>query len=130
MVYKCNPAPNNLFCGMAGFKPGEDQYWKQAWTALGSCSGDIAPSSSPVYLALADAGGCPGAYASSTSYEQGDRVSKTGLVYQCKEWPMSTHCTEQGYEADTSVGTSRQILDYWKSALTVVGHCIGSIAPI
>jgi len=129
MVYKCTSAPNNLFCGKTGYKPGEDQYWEQAWTALGVCSGDMAPTSSPVYTALADAGGCPGAYVSSTSYEQGDRVSKMGLVYECKEWPLGAHCSQQGYEPGTSVGTGSQVTEFWKSAWTVIGHCKGSIAP-
>merc|ERR1711935_5502 len=85
--------------------------------------------SSPVYTTLTDAGGCPGAYVSSTKYEKGDRVSKTGLVYQCKDWPMGAHCSQQGYEPGTSVGSGSKMTSFWKSAWTVIGHCKGSIAP-
>ena len=30
MVYQCRVAPNNLFCGMSGYKPGTSIYWEQA----------------------------------------------------------------------------------------------------
>jgi hypothetical protein len=129
MVYQCAGEPSNQFCGMSGYAPGTDQYWALAWTALGSCTGTIAPTDSPSFISLADAGGCPGDYSSGADYEEGDKVSKMGLVYQCKSWPSSGHCPQAGYEPGVSVGSGSQITEYWKDAWMVVGYCSGTIAP-
>ena len=96
MVYKGTSAPNNHFCSKTGYKPGEDQYWEQAWTAPCVCSGDIVSTSSLICTALDDAERCPGTYVSSKEYEKNDRLLKSGLVYQCMDWPMDTHCSQQG----------------------------------
>merc|ERR1711966_586553 len=57
-VYRCAAAPTNLFCGLIGFAPGQEQYWETAWTALGPCPGTqaapvvptnpLVPATSPV----------------------------------------------------------------------------------
>jgi len=129
MVYQCAAEPTNQFCGMSGYAPGTDQYWEQAWTSLGSCTGTIAPTDSPSFETLADAGGCPNIYSSGDDYEEGDKVSKEGFVYQCKSWPQSAHCSQAGYEPGTSIDGGAKKLEYWKDAWLVVGYCSGSITP-
>jgi len=129
MVYSCKEEPNNLFCGMAGYAPGTDQYWSNAWTELGSCTGSMAPTDSPINVALADAGGCPGEYDGASEYEEGDAVSKDGLVFQCKPFPLSNHCSQTGYEPGTSVGSGTVVVEHWRDAWSVVGFCSGTIAP-
>jgi len=122
-VYQCAAAPNNLFCGQAGYKPGT-LHGKTVWTALGSCSGTIAPTTSPNYVTLQDMGGCPGAWEAGAEYEEYDRASKNGLVFQCAPYPHSGHCGSVGYEPMSDDGTV-----HWKEAWTVVGYCSGTIAP-
>ena len=105
MVYLCAEEPTNLFCGQTGFAPGVDQYWEHAWTPLGSCTGTIAPTDSPIYDILPDEGGCPSVYDSGIRYDKGDKVSKDGLVYQCKVLPFGLHCSQAGYEPNTNLAT-------------------------
>lgn len=43
-IYKCNPWPNDGYCGQAGFQPGQNEIgtatpaWTMAWTLVGPCS--------------------------------------------------------------------------------------------
>jgi len=129
MVYQCASEPSNLFCGMSGYEPGNSQYGSTVWTSLGSCTGTISPTTSPNYVALADEGGCPGAFDGGADYEQGDKISLDGLVYQCRPWPASAHCSQTGYEPGTSLGTGAQLVEHWREAWSVVGYCEGTIAP-
>jgi len=123
-VYECAAAPNNLFCGKSGYEPGTGQYWETVWTALGSCSGSMSPTGSPAYTTLTDAGGCPDAWeAGVNKYEENDKVSKNGLVFQCAAFPFSGFCGQTGYEPMPDDGT-----EYWKDAWTVVGYCSGTIS--
>jgi len=127
-VYQCAGEPTNQFCGMAGYEAGEGLYWEQAWTDLGRCAGTISPTDSPVFVSLADAGGCPKEYENSgDDYEEGDRVSKDGYVYTCKGWPNSAHCSQAGYEPGNDIPTAED--PYWKQAWSVTGFCSGTIAP-
>lgn len=125
MVYECASEPNNLFCGQTGYEPGDSINWGVAWTAAGSCSGSLSPTTSPNYVSIADAGGCPGEYTTGSAYEEGDRVAASGLVFQCKAWPSGAHCGQAGYEPLGGGGTP----DAWKDAWDVVGYCSGTIAP-
>lgn len=130
MVYQCAKEPMNLFCAMAGYEPGQGLYTNEAWTALGSCNGTIAPTDSPVFVSLTNEGGCPIAFDGGEDYEEGDKISKDGLVYQCKPRPQSLHCSQTGYEPGTSIGSDEaQIVEHWKAAWSVVGYCSGTIAP-
>lgn len=96
-VYECKAEPYNQFCGMVGFEPGEGQAWKEGWVEVGSCSGTLTPTTSPNYDVLEDMGGCPSEFDGSDKYEAGDQVSQDGLVYACREWPYSEHCSQDGY---------------------------------
>jgi len=131
-VYVCAAKPNNLFCGMSGYEPGTGQYWDNVWTLRGSCSGTISPTSSPAYSTLADQNGCPDAWAAGgldghTQYEEGDKVEKGGLVYQCNAWPYSGFCRQPGYEpmpddfGSPGTGADPRVTKHWKEAWTVVG---------
>ena len=120
-VYRCSSeAFVNAWCGNASYKPGDSTYWESAWTLLGSCSGTIAPSASPVYVSIPNAGGCPEAFSSSNTYEEGDKVEANGLVYKCRAWPNSAWCNSVGYEPGDDSSA-----DAWE----VLGYCEGSIAP-
>jgi hypothetical protein len=123
MVYKCKDGASSGWCGTAGYEPGDSQYWAEAWEALGSCSGTIAPTTSPVYKSIASAGGCPEKFSASAVYEEGDTVNKDGLVYECKAGGASGWCSMSGYEPGEGV------TQYWKEAWTVKGYCSGTIAP-
>ncbi|KAL7518452.1 hypothetical protein ACHAWX_003275 [Stephanocyclus meneghinianus] len=120
-VYKCSTERFvNAWCGNASYKPGDSEFWKQAWTLLGSCTGTIAPSASPVYVSLSNSGGCPDVFSSSATYKEGDKVEINGLVYKCRSWPNSAWCSMRGYEPDG---------DNSADAWTLLGYCDGSIAP-
>jgi len=123
-VFECKASPNSLFCGMAGYEPGTSIYWEQAWTSMNACTGSLSPTSAPAYVTMDDAGGCPGAFDGGVVYDEGDKVSKDGLVFQCKSYPFSRHCSQPGYEPQTEAGT-----DYWMTAWTVTGYCTGTISP-
>lgn len=110
---------------MGGFEPNNGQFWEYAWTELGSCTGTLAPTDSPSFEHLQDVGGCPDEYASSSKYEEGDKVSKDGFVYACKGWPMSQHCSQAGYQPGVDVGG----IEYWTEAWSIFGYCSGTIAP-
>ncbi|KAL7535401.1 hypothetical protein ACHAXR_007612, partial [Thalassiosira sp. AJA248-18] len=129
MVYTCKDGANSAFCGMAGYEPGTSQYWGVAWTEQGSCTGTIAPTKSPTFTTLTDVGGCPSEYSAGEDYEEGDKVSKDGFVFQCKAGDVGKHCSQAGYEPGTSIGSGDQIAEYWKDAWTVIGYCDGTIAP-
>lgn len=120
-VYKCSTAQAvNLWCGVAAYKPGDSTYWETAWTLLGSCTGTIAPSASPMYVSITSAGGCPDAYDSTATYEESDKVEMNGLVYKCRAWPNSAWCSMDGYEPG-----SDNSADAW----TILGYCDGTISP-
>jgi hypothetical protein len=120
-AYKCSDAPFvNAWCGNSLYKPGDSLYWEQAWTLLGSCSGTIAPTGSPVFVSLADAGGCPDEYSADATYEEGDKVAMNNIVYKCRSWPNSAWCSMAGYEPDGANSA-----DAW----TRLGYCDGTIAP-
>ena len=121
VAYQCSEqAFVNAWCGNDNYKPGEGLYWEQSWTLLGSCTGTIAPTSSPVYVSLTDAGGCPDEYVLGTTYEEGDKVGLNGIVYQCRSWPNSAWCSIDGYQPDGANSG-----DAW----TRLGYCDGTIAP-
>ena len=123
-VYECAATPSNLFCGMSGYEPGTGQYWDDVWTLLGSCSGTISPTGSPVYSTLTDQNGCPDAWeAGVNKYEEGDKIAKGGLVYQCNTFPYSGFCGQIGYEPMPDDGT-----EFWKDAWTVIGWCTGTMS--
>lgn len=124
-VYTCKEGQSYLWCSMSGYEPGTGSAWSQAWELKGSCTGTIAPTGSPIHVVLAAQGGCPGEYVVGTEYEEADKVSKDGVVYQCKGWPMSAHCAQAGYAPGVKVGEN----EYWKEAWTVLGTCSGTIAP-
>ena len=118
MVYKCLDAGFSSFCGQSSFKPGngDSMFWEQVWVLLGSCEGTMSPSTSPNFISLGDAGGCPDEYQVGFEYESGDKVSVRNIVYACKAWPYSQRCSMGGYEPD-GLGAAE--------AWTVIGHCDG-----
>lgn len=111
---------------MTGYQPSSGQYWEMVWTLLGSCGGTLAPTGSPSYKSLDDVGGCPAEYKSDGEvYEEGDRVDIDGLVYECKAYPASNHCSQAGYKPDTNPASTGA----WKEAWALVGYCEGTISP-
>jgi hypothetical protein len=131
-VYECKSWPASDHCSQAGYEPGTGtegtEYWQDAWNVVGYCSGTISPTSSPSFESLELIGGCPDeweARATVDAYEEGDRVSDGKLVFACKAWPMSGHCSQAGYEPNTNPATAGT----WKDAWAVVGWCNGSIGP-
>jgi hypothetical protein len=76
-------------------------------------------------------GGCPaqvGEFA-SIHHEPGDRVSKDGIVFECKEWPASLYCSQGAFNPKPDSKTKNEEQQHWKLAWEVVGHCSGVIAP-
>jgi hypothetical protein len=117
LVYKCSEAQAvSTWCGQSGYKPGDSLYWTSAWTLLGSCDGTISPSKSPVYVSLADAGGCPDEYDPSATYEEGDKVMSNDVVYKCRPWPNSGWCSMDAYAPGGA---------FSKDAWTTLGYCDG-----
>jgi hypothetical protein len=110
-VYKCSEVQFvNTWCGHSSYKPGNSQFWEQAWTLLGSCTGTIAPSASPISESITDAGGCPGASSSDVAYTAGDKVEMNGLAYKCRAWPHSTFCSRATYEPDGDTSANLPLL--------------------
>jgi hypothetical protein len=117
IVYQCSTLEFvNEWCGESNYEPGVAQYWGRAWTLIGSCEGTISPSSSPNYVSLADAGGCPDEYVGGMKYEADDVVEMNSRVYKCNPWPESIWCGETSYEPG---GPNSAIV--WN----LVGHCEG-----
>lgn len=81
-----------------------------AWIELGRCTGTLWPTSAHMYDALEEIAGCPAEYTANTNYEESDRVSSNGLVYQCKSFPLSRHCSQSGYEPNTNPGKKLKML--------------------
>jgi hypothetical protein len=117
LVYKCSMAQAaNIWCGHSSYKPGNSQYWASAWSLLGSCTGTIAPTTSPIFKSLMNAGGCPDEYDSSATYEEGDMVTSDDIVYKCRSWPNSAWCNMDIY-APGGV--------YSEMAWATLGYCEG-----
>jgi len=123
LVYTCNAWPTGAHCPQSGYEPGSGTAWEQAWKLEGSCTGTITPTSSPV-SSLPNQGGCPVAYSKGATYVAGDLVSKSGMVFQCKTYPMSLFCSQEGYEPLTTAHG-----EAYKLAWTTLGPCSGTIAP-
>lgn len=119
VVYQCSNT-FYAFCGQYNFKPGDSLYWEQAWTLLGSCSGTISPTGSPIFVSLPDVGGCPDKFVSGSIYEEGDKVAVDSVVYKCRSWPNSALCSMNGYEPD-GVNSA----DAWIR----LGYCAGELIP-
>ncbi|KAL3777461.1 hypothetical protein ACHAWO_010212 [Cyclotella atomus] len=121
LVYKYSTAQAaSTWCGHSNYKPGDSQYWSSVWTLLGSCAGTIAPTSSPVFKLLVNAGGCPDEYDPSATYEESDTVMLDDIVYKCRSWPISAWCRVDVY-APGGV--------YSEVAWTTLGYCDGTISP-
>ncbi|KAL7511485.1 hypothetical protein ACHAXN_008773, partial [Cyclotella atomus] len=121
LVYKCSTAQaSNTWCGHSNYKPGDSQYWASVWTLLGSCDGTIAPTSSPVFKFLTNAGGCPDEYDSSATYEEDEIVIMDNIMYKCRSWPNSGWCNVDVY-APGGV--------YSEIAWAALGYCDGTISP-
>lgn len=90
LLYKCKDDIHlSRNCKVPGYEPGNNKndYWKGAWDFTGYCSGTITPTGSPAYVVLKDMGGCPDAWSPKgpgDAYNEGERVSKNGLVFACK----------------------------------------------
>eukprot|EP00956_Cyclotella_meneghiniana_P017798 scaffold29280_cov49-Cyclotella_meneghiniana.AAC.1 len=120
-VYSCSTVTGaNLWCGLDAYKPGDSVHWEMAWTLLGSCDGTIRPTTAPAYTSLTNHNGCPVEFDASATYEAGDNVELYGLVYECRSWPNSGWCSQEGYEPD---GPN------YKDAWIVLGFCEGTMAP-
>jgi len=88
-AYECT-SPFHSFCRQFG---PEHQGGSQAWTDLGSCTGDIAPTSPPTFSP--DTPGCPDPYdpSGTPAYQAGDRVSVDGnRAYACKSGNYGAFC--------------------------------------
>lgn len=95
---------------------------KLGWTLQGSCSGTIAPTSSPVFVSLPDTSGCPEKYSASMQYYSGDRVSvyldsERAVVWECKQYPNGPYCNQYPPNDDSRLGWSK------------VGSCTGTMSP-
>ncbi|KAL7528614.1 hypothetical protein ACHAXR_002535, partial [Thalassiosira sp. AJA248-18] len=120
-VYECKEGDVGKHCSQAGYEPGEGSAWEVAWSVLGHCDGTITPTSSPSFVTLTDMGGCPNEFSSDENYEEGDKVSKSNLVYECKEGDVGKHCPQAGYEPGQGSA--------WEVAWSVLGHCDGTSVP-
>lgn len=121
LVYRCREGPIHLFCPMVGFEPGTGPDYMLAWVELGSCTGTMMPTGSPINVMLVDVGGCPESYIANSDYEEGDMVENVGLAYRCKDSPAGLNCPQAGYEPGTGVA--------WENAWSVLGHCEGTMMP-
>ena len=100
----------------------------QGTATLAPTPGDVgntaSPTQSPIFVSLTDQGGCPAEFNDSSNYEEGDKVSVNGIVFQCQAWPNSLFCNQSGFEPDLD-----SALENWKQAWLVLGYCSGTLAP-
>lgn len=126
MVYSCTGA----WCGQSGYAPGSTQHWSNTWEELGSCSGSLSPTVAPSFDVLEDKGPCPDEWMAPTDnndkYKPGDTISANGLVFECKPWPESGHCSQAGY---VPMNEDASTPDAWKDAWIVSGYCDGTSGP-
>lgn len=89
------------------------------WGKCNTLRGYEPPTGSPTLWARE---GCPEEFEITldSSYEGGEEVEFDGNVYECTA-PDPARCNQAGYEP--SVG------QYWEEAWTMMGRCIGTIAP-
>lgn len=127
-VFECAGEPMNLFCGQSGYEPATGQYYQGVWTSKGSCSGTMAPTDSPSFDTLEDAGGCPGAYSEGEAYDEGDKVSLDGFVYECNPNPNGLFCSNAAYAPGVDI-PGGAVTPYWKTAWSIKGYCDGTITP-
>lgn len=89
VIYQCKHDVHlSRRCSQDGYEPGSNLavWWRQAWDVVGSCTGTIAPTGSPIYTtsSLDVLGGCPREWEDGRVYKEGARVSKHNVVFQCK----------------------------------------------
>lgn len=131
VVYQCKPHPDTGFCNI--HSPDSD-YGYLGWVTLGSCAGTLAPTNiptaSPSYFPTSsptypewEKGGCPEAFDESltTMYTEGQVVASNGVVYECKIYPQTARCNQDGWQPGMG--------DFWTEAWEVLGSCDGTITP-
>ncbi|KAL7507857.1 hypothetical protein ACHAXN_004984 [Cyclotella atomus] len=121
VVYECSKQELlfiDQLCGLISYKPGDSLHWEVAWTRVGSCTGTIRPTSSPVYVDLTYIGGCPPEFSEHIKYETGDTIQVNGIVMQCKEWPHGAFCNSV-----EPFGSTHEM------AWLTLGYCDGTISP-
>jgi hypothetical protein len=131
VVYQCKPHPDTGFCNI--HSP-DSEYGYLGWNTLGSCTGTLAPSDSPTSSPTSNPTtspthpiwekvGCPEAFDDSlaTTYSEAQVVENNGVVYECKPWPQTARCNQNGWQPGTG--------DFWEEAWVVLGSCEGTIAP-
>jgi hypothetical protein len=142
-IYKCKAWPDSGNCVKEAYKPGGDALssdgvtplWKDAWAFQGGCSGTNTPTISPTFNPNVD--GCPEEYDSGTTYAAGDKVSVLdvnadgvlGKIYECKAWPNTGYCNNEGYKPGGDALNSDGVTPLWKDAWTFVEGCSGTIMP-
>ena len=127
LVYECSADfQQSRFCSQ--FAP---NHWSQlGWIKVGFCDGSSAPTSSPIFNALAEIeDGCPSEFSITVEYKAGDKVSvlvdaasNQALVFQCKEYPYSSYCNVRleefaPYSENSDFG--------WE----LLGFCSGTTSP-
>jgi hypothetical protein len=78
--------PDSLDENEPANKPGE-ACSGDAWALEWYCDGAILPTTSPIYIALEDAGGCPNKYSASEDYKVGEKVlSRYCNKFEPRHW--------------------------------------------
>ena len=125
-VYTCGQA---AFCNV--YAPNLRDVGSNYWTPTGKCAGTATPTAAPMYAITNP--GCPAEYDTATSYDAGDKVSVerddgVKLVYQCKTFPMSSHCKDSTYSpTNTALQCNGGVC--WPTAWTKIGACTGTFTP-
>jgi len=103
LALECKEYPESQYCNMDYFVPG-DIYQNMAWNVLGTCSGSIAPTASPIHDGPSF-GECPDSYVPGTStYTAGTQVERNGLVYECTSSQYYFYCPYFTYAPGTTYG--------------------------
>jgi hypothetical protein len=121
-IYKCKSLPYSWHCGH--HSPLDYNGGHLGWEYVGVCTGTIGPTMSPTLAAgTVVIAGCPAGYNSSanSNYKAGDQVSRSKVVYQCREFPYSGYCNQKAFAPGEQY-------DYM--AWTLLGPCDGTtLAP-
>lgn len=70
--------------------------------------------------------GCPREYQPGSDYQEGSIVSMDGIVYKCRPYPLSLHCSQAGFELGS---LAIDQTDHWKRAWEAIGDCSGTLSP-
>ena len=122
--FECTSGSLPVLSHCPNYDPSNEVQAAAAWKDLGECTGTAAmpvPTNKPTYAKWTGSG-CPTSWVAGRSYEGGDLAEVDGNVYKCSTAPFVNYwCGNVSFKPGDST--------YWQEAWTLLGSCIGTLAP-